>query len=259
MRRRSPGLPNSTFSGPAQFKGATFPGAALFGGATFEDGTAFDLAAFEGAAGFAEATFSGDLGLSEARFEVAPRSGPLMCGKRVVLDGAVFQRPVTMEIAARHVGCARTRWASAATPHPRYAELDLRDAVLAYPMLVAARPGPFVRPASGAPLSEAKLSGENPGVRLTTVGGVDAAHLALHDIVLRSGRLAGAVHLDRMKVDGWCTFATTPTGWNRRFPWRWSRRNTLTEEHHWRVRAARRGSGRRERTGRFSARRPQQD
>jgi hypothetical protein len=96
-------------------------------------------------------------------------------------------------------------------------------------------------------------------VRLATVGGVDAAHLALHDIALKSRRLAGAVHLDQMKVDGRCTFATTPTGWNRRFPRRWSRRNTLTEEPHWRVRAARQGSGRRERTGRFSARRLQRD
>ncbi|GAB2900483.1 hypothetical protein GCM10027074_78210 [Streptomyces deserti] len=62
--------------------------------------------------------------------------------------------------------------------------------------------------------------------------------LALHDIDLSTCRFAGAVHLDQLKVDGWCTFATTPTGWGWRFPWRWSRRNTLTEEHHRRVRTA---------------------
>ncbi|MFJ5999777.1 pentapeptide repeat-containing protein [Streptomyces sp. NPDC092370] len=254
----------STFAGPAQFGTATFIrdtdfggatfGAGVgfnevtfcseadFGGARFEGGAEFKVAAFEGMAGFAEATFSGDLNFSGARFEVAPHLGPLMCGKRVVLDGAVFQRPVTVEIGARHVSCARTRWVSTATLHLRYAELDLRDAVFEYPMLVAARPDPFVRPASGAPLSEAQLSGEKPGVRLASVGGVDAAYLALHDIDLKRCRLAGAVHLDQMRVDGWCTFATTPTGWNRRFPWRWSRRNTLTEEHYWRVRTARHSS-----------------
>ncbi|WP_244206671.1 pentapeptide repeat-containing protein [Streptomyces swartbergensis] len=245
---------SATFSWAAEFDGATFSSTALFGAATFirdadfgratfEGDAGFNEAAFEGIAGFAEATFSGDVNFSEARFELAPHLGPLVGGKRVVLDGAVFQRPVTVEIAARHVSCARTRWVSTATLHLRYAELDLRDAVFEYPVLVAARPDPFLRPRLGDPLSEAQLSGEKPGVRLASVGGVDAAHLALHDIDLKTCRLAGAVHLDQMKVDGWCTFATTPTGWNRRFPWRWSRRNTLVEEHHWRVLTAR-GSGR---------------
>lgn len=74
------------------------------------------------------------------------------------------------------------------------------------------------------------------------MSGVDTAHLALHDVDLSGCRFAGAVHLDLMKVDGWCTFAPTPTHWNRRYPWWWSRRNTLPEEHHWRVRTARHSS-----------------
>jgi hypothetical protein len=158
----------------------------------------------------------------------------------VVLDGAVFDQPVTVEMAAREVSCARTRWASTATLHLRYAEVDLRDAVFEYPVLIAARPTPFLLRKSADLLPETELPGLEPSVRLSTVGGVDAAHLALHDIDLSRCRFAGAVHLDQLKVDGWCTFATTPTGWGLRFPWRWSRRNTLAEEHHWRVRAARR-------------------
>ncbi|MEV5886654.1 pentapeptide repeat-containing protein [Streptomyces sp. NPDC052020] len=160
----------------------------------------------------------------------------------MVLDGAVFQQPVTMEIAARRVSCARTRWASTATLHLRYADLDLRDAVFEYPVVVAARPDPFHFPDTDRSLREAgaRLSGREPGVRLTSVGGVDAAHLALYDVDLSGCRFAGAVHLDQLRVDGWCTFAITPAGWSRRFPWRWSRRATLVEEHHWRVRTARR-------------------
>ncbi|MCX4233516.1 pentapeptide repeat-containing protein [Streptomyces ortus] len=169
---------------------------------------------------------------------MASHLGPLVCGERVVLDGAVFQQPVTVEIAARQVSCARTRWASTATLQLRYAELDLRDAVFEYPVLAAARPTPFPLPGPTAVLPERQLSSLEPGVRLSTVGGVDAAHLALHDIDLSGCRFAGAVHLDQLKVDGWCTFTTTPTTWNHRLPWRWSRRNTLTEEHHWRVRTA---------------------
>ncbi|MGC2997926.1 pentapeptide repeat-containing protein [Streptomyces sp. G35A] len=193
-----------------------------------------------GTAGFDGATFFGTAGFGGARFETASQLGPLVCGAKVVLDGAVFDQPVTVEMAARKVSCARTRWASTATLHLRYAEVDLRDAVLEYPVVVAARPDPFPSLNSPDTLSEAELSGREPGVRLTSVGGVDAAHLALYTIDLSVCRFAGAVHLDQLRVDGWCTFATTPTDRGRRFPWRWSRRNTLAEEHHWRARTARR-------------------
>ncbi|MEW1600149.1 pentapeptide repeat-containing protein [Streptomyces sp. NPDC093808] len=231
----------ATFTGDAWFGGATtFTGDARFGGATFTGDAWFDGATFTGAAWFDRATFTGAAQFGEARFETASRLGPLVCGAKVALDGAVFGQPVTVEMAAREVSCARTRWISTATLHLRYAEVDLRDAILEYPVVVAARPDPFSFHRSGNPLSEAELSGREPGVRLTSVGGVDAAHLALHTIDLSMCRFAGAVHLDQLRVDGWCTFATTPTGRGRRFPWRWSRRNTLAEEHHWRVRTARR-------------------
>ncbi|MET8347538.1 pentapeptide repeat-containing protein [Streptomyces microflavus] len=230
----------ATFTGDALFGKATFTGDALFGKATFTGDAWFGAATFTGDAWFGAATFTSDALFGRARFERASRLGPLVCGGKVVLDGAVFDQPVTVELAAREVSCARTRWASTATLHLRYAEVDLRDAVLEYPMVVAARPDPFPFLNSEDPLSEAVLSGQEPGVRLTSVGGVDAAHLALHTIDLSMCRFAGAIHLDQLRVDGWCTFATTPTARGRRFPWRWSRRNTLPEEHHWRVRTARR-------------------
>ncbi|MGV4890700.1 pentapeptide repeat-containing protein (plasmid) [Streptomyces viridosporus] len=229
----------ASFSSRAQFRGTSFSSDAWFDGVSFSDTAHFDKASFSDTARFNGASFSDTARFNGAQFEKASRLGPLVCSKRVVLDGAVFQQPVTVGIAARQVSCARTRWASTATLHLRYAELDLRDAVLEYPVLVAARPTPFLLPTSADLLPETELSGLEPGVRLSSVGGVDASHLALHDIDLSRCWFAGAVHLDQLRIDGWCTFATTPSGWNRRFPWRWSRRNTLTEEHHWRVRAAR--------------------
>jgi uncharacterized protein YjbI with pentapeptide repeats len=234
----------ASFARIAWFGSTSFSSEAWFGRASFAGLAWFDEASFAGAARFAGASFSDAALFREARFEQATHLGPLVCGKRVRLDAAVFQQPVTLEIAARQVSCARTRWASTATLHLRYAELDLRDAVLEYPVLVSARPTPF--PGSGRvaeALPETALAGLRPGVRLTSLGGVDTAHLALHDIDLSTCRFAGAIHLDQLKVDGWCTFAPTPAGWSRRFPWRWSRRNTLTEEHHWRARTARYAPG----------------
>ncbi|MFK0132448.1 pentapeptide repeat-containing protein [Streptomyces rubiginosohelvolus] len=227
-----------TFTGDARYHGVTFTGNAWFGGVTFTGDARFGEATFTSDARFNGATFTSNAQFDRARFEMASRLGPLVCGAKVVLDGSVFDQPVTVEMAAREVSCARTRWASTATLHLRYAEVDLRDAVLEYPVVVAARPDPFPLLNSDDLLSEAELSGREPGVRLTSVGGVDAAHLALHTIDLSMCRFAGAIHLDQLRVDGWCTFATTPTDRGRHFHWRWSRRNTLTEEHHWRVRTA---------------------
>ncbi|MFE1478544.1 pentapeptide repeat-containing protein [Streptomyces cyaneofuscatus] len=233
----------AAFSSDARFNEATFSHVATFDGATFSRAARFHRTTFSGDAVFDRATFSNDAVFHEARFKVPSRLGPMVCGGQVVLDAAVFEQPVTVEIAARRVSCARTRWASTATLHLRYADLDLRDAVFEYPVLVAARPTPFplysANPTQA--LSETELSSRKPGVRLITVGGVDAAHLALHDIDLSGCRFAGAIHLDQLKVDGWCTFDTTPgRGWGWGSPWRWSRRNVLVEEHHWRVRATRR-------------------
>ncbi|MFD1828602.1 pentapeptide repeat-containing protein [Streptomyces desertarenae] len=230
----------ASFSGGAWFEGVAFSDHTWFVGASFFGDARFGGVSFSGGAWFEGAAFSDHARFDGARFEGTPRLGPLVCGDRVVLDGAVFQQPVVAEIAARRVSCARTRWASTATLHLRHAELDLRDAVFEYPVLVAARPTPFPAPGPDDLLPETELSGQDPGVRLTSLGGVDAAHLALHDIDLSRCRFAGAVHLDRLKVDGWCTFAPAPPGWSRRFPWRWSPRNTLTEEHHWRTHTARR-------------------
>ncbi|WP_332888260.1 pentapeptide repeat-containing protein [Streptomyces carminius] len=229
-----------SFSGDARFHETSFSGEAWFVKASFSGEADFDVASFSRKARFDTSSFSGIARFEGTRFEKAPHLGPLVCDRQVVLDGAVFEAPVTLEIAAPRVSCARTRWASTATLQLRYAELDLRDAVLEYPVLVAARPDPFPSFGSDSSLPEMELSGQDPGVRLTSLGGVDAAHLALHDVDLSGCRFAGAVHLDQLRVDGWCTFATTPTVWNRRLPWRWSRRNTLTEEHHWRSRTARR-------------------
>ncbi|MER7901473.1 pentapeptide repeat-containing protein [Streptomyces sp. NPDC096046] len=253
----------ATFTGDARFDGAnfahetwfsrvTFSGDVRFDYAQFSDTIDFEGTTFTGNAQFYWTTLTGDARFGGTQFKDSPRLGPLVCAKQVVLDRAVFQQPVTVEIVARQVSCARTRWAATATLYLRYAELNLRDAVIEYPVLVAARSSPFptcnpgtlIRSRHGREvpmddLMEEPLSGAEPGVRLVSMDGVDAAHLVLHDVDLSRCRFAGAVHLDQLRVDGWCTFATTPTGWSRRFPWRWSRRNTVTEEHHWRVRTGR--------------------
>ncbi|MEV5778480.1 pentapeptide repeat-containing protein [Streptomyces antimycoticus] len=241
----------SEFGGNAWFERATF-GVVRFGWATFGHDARFDGATFNGDAWFDEATFNRDTEFSgamfhrnvrfiETRFEGTKQLGPLLADGTVFLHGAVFGEPVTLEIVARAVNCARTQWASKAALRLRYAELDLSDAVMEYPMTVTTYPKLFSLP-EGKSLSEGGLASLYPGVSVTSVSGVDTAQLALHDINLSGCRFAGAVHLDQLWVDGWCTFATTPTRRYLRFPWRWSARRTLIEEHHWRVHIGRRST-----------------
>ncbi|MEF9915671.1 pentapeptide repeat-containing protein [Streptomyces sp. P5-A9] len=253
----------ATFARDAQFDEATFTSDALFGGAAFNGDAQFDRVAFHGNVEASGATFTGDAQFNEAvvagsgtlfreatfhrgvrlrraEFDKISNLGPLVCGARVTLDGALFQQPVTVEIAAAELSCVRTRWASTAVLHLRHTEVDLRNAVFELPVTIAAHASPFPSTRRGGDLIETVLSGRAPGVRLVSLGWVDAAHLELQDIDLSLCRIVGAVHLDQLKVDGWCTFATSPAGWSRRYPWRWTRRRTLAEESHWRVRSAHR-------------------
>ncbi|WP_307818276.1 pentapeptide repeat-containing protein [Streptomyces sp. MBT60] len=105
----------ASFADAAEFEEASFSSGARFFGASFTSYAWFRRASFSGGAGFFAASFSRDVGFEGSRFEKARRLGPLVCGGTVVLDGAVFEAPVTVNIAARQVSCARTRWSLTST------------------------------------------------------------------------------------------------------------------------------------------------
>ncbi|MEV4872079.1 hypothetical protein AB0K90_23575 [Streptomyces syringium] len=104
-------------------------------------------------------------------------------------------------------------------------------------MAVTAHPAPFVD--GGAP-GESLLDGRPFRVRMASLQGVDAAHLVLTDIDLTGCLFSGAFHLDQLRLEGRCALAPTPIGLHRRrmWPYRWTRRRTLAEEHHWRAQTA---------------------
>ncbi|MDH2394070.1 pentapeptide repeat-containing protein [Streptomyces sp. HNM0663] len=249
----------ATFTGDADFRGADFTGAVNFSGtffmrdAYFGGGASFGLptgdddwflnyasfreAIFGGDANFKGAIFSGDAEFTRAVFEKELSFGPLLCRRDVLVSGAVFEAPVTMMVAARGVRCERARFKSTATLRLRYATVDLTDAVLSFPVAVTAHPAPFTT-ALGKTIPEKYLTVADSGVRVTSVRGVDAAHLVLTDTDLSDCLFSGAFHLDQLRLEGSCTFPPPPTGfhrWHRAVPYRWSRRRTLAEEHHWRA------------------------
>ncbi|MGW2553560.1 pentapeptide repeat-containing protein [Streptomyces sp. NPDC001635] len=231
------GFSEVEFSGSVGFSGAQFSGAARFSGAQFSGAARFSEAQFSGLAAFDGAQLTGDAVFGRTRF-AGPLVGPVVCSKVVELSGAVFEVPVTLEIAAPRVRCVRTWWGSTATVRLRYATVDLSHAVLASPVAITAHPTPFTN--GGDALDESTLAGCSDGVRIASIQGADAAHLVLTDTDLTSCLFSGAFHLDQLRLEGRCTFAPTPTGWHRRGIWllRWTRRRTLAEEHHWRAQTA---------------------
>ncbi|MEH0446678.1 pentapeptide repeat-containing protein [Streptomyces sp. B21-102] len=231
------------FAGDARFGRAQFSASAWFERAQFSARAWFERAQFSSSAWFGRAQFSGHAVFDRARFEGVSVLGPLVCAGRVVLSGAVFVLPVTLEVAAREVVCERTRWESTATVRVRYAAVDLSHAVLTAPAAVIAHPTPFTY---GSAVSEALLTGSDPRprssdrVRVVSVQGVDAAHLVLTDTDLSDCLFSGAFHLDQIRLEGRTTFAPAPTGWHRRSTRlvRFTRRRILAEEHHWRAHTA---------------------
>ncbi|MEU6460256.1 pentapeptide repeat-containing protein [Streptomyces sp. NPDC047065] len=239
---------SATFSGIAQFESviftflaefesAIFEGHALFDSATFLYGASFRSATFTGDAWFRSATFACDAGFELATFKKAHRLGPLVCTERVVLSGAVFGNPVTISLAARGVEFHRTHWSSTAEIRLRYATVDFAHAVFEYPLTIAAEPDLFVLDDGRHLIEDVFPSAYDPGVRMASLRGVDAAHLVLSDLDLWDCLFSGTVHLDQIRLEGACTFNTAPSArhWRHWPPVRFTERRVLAEEHHWRA------------------------
>jgi uncharacterized protein YjbI with pentapeptide repeats len=228
------------FKNGANFKWVQFKARADFHEASFKDFASFREAQFEGDAAF-KGTLEESVDFHRAKFSSASQIGPLVCLGTVDLSAAVFSSAVTIEIAAKQIDCRRTRWASTAVLRLRRAAVDLSDAVLEYPVSVATD----TAPASWTDIDVHMYrppSAEEPRVRVMSLRGVDASHLVLAEVDLSQCHFAGTIRLDQLRLHGRCELATTPQWWYRRglLPMRWTSRQTLAEEQHWRA-AQRRG------------------
>lgn len=229
------------FTDDVRFDRVRFSGHARFGLAAFSGNVAFDGAHFLGSVGFQGAHVRGCAWFDGAAFECASRLGPLVCEEAVDLSRVIFTAPVVIEAATMRIWCTQTEWAAKATLRLRYATVDLTDAVLAHPFSIIAQTGPFTdrtgTERTREALEEGVLAGGDASVRVASLGGVDTAHVVLHNVDLTRCLLSGAVHLDQLRLEGGYLLASPPAGVRRRglLPVRWTKRRTLAEEQHWRA------------------------
>ncbi|MEU3873561.1 MULTISPECIES: pentapeptide repeat-containing protein [Streptomyces] len=234
------GFSRTGFHGSAGFTQAAFAASAHFGAAWFSGEACFREAAFRGHALFGAAVLGGPAVFAGAVFHAAPALGPLVGAGSVDLTGARFLAPVALEIAARELVLAKTYWASAATLRLRYATVDLCDVVAERQLSIGAHPVPLLPPdeerrkeGDDQRRDESVLGDADPGVRIRSMHGADAAHLALTGTDLSGCLFTGALHLDRLGLEGRPAFA--------RARGRRCGRRVLAEEHHWRAQQGERG------------------
>jgi uncharacterized protein YjbI with pentapeptide repeats len=262
----------ATFQGEIRFTRATFQGDAWFTGATFSDRAYFEKVAFRSDAGFDGATFSrrvefggasfqggtafrgatiqGNAGFGQATFEQTRQLGPLLVRHELGLDDAVFRQRVRLEVAASKLSCSRTRFLAGVHMRLRWAKVMLEDANLAGPSILSSAPG-FADLDEREMLStwQQETGPPRPGGQpwLASLCRADVPGLAVAGLDLRACRFKGAHNLDQLRLESAKAFATTP-GWHAVTPgwravkgwawppfWWWTGRQTLAEEHAWRV------------------------
>ncbi|KJS58292.1 hypothetical protein VM95_34230 [Streptomyces rubellomurinus] len=217
----------TTHQGEANFDQVQFAKGALFGEAQFAATGRFSRCAFAGAAEFHGAEFK-EAVFAGAEFHAARELGVLVCTDNLNLAEAQFHAPVQIRAVAHKVNATKTIWHAQASLVLRYATIDLAYANLAAPFAINHAPNAW----GGTNTAEARLIAAHPEVtdlpKPTCLRGVDAGHVVLTDCDVSQCLFDGAFHLDQIQLRGNIRFAQPPAGR------RWTRRNTVIEEHYWR-------------------------
>jgi uncharacterized protein YjbI with pentapeptide repeats len=226
---RSADFSDTQFSGVTEFQNVRFGGDARFSRAHFHHGPLISGVQVDG-----------DLDFTQAQFADCDRLGPAAVAGALQLSRARFDRVTQVEAAAAGVFCPHAIFGEHATLLLRYAQVMLDDVIVGGPLTIAAAES--LNPlGQSTPLDEALISRppDEARPRLLSLAGVDCSELVITDADLSSCHFAGALHLDQLRLEGNCRFASSPRGWTLAWHWpprlRWTRRQILAEESSWRA------------------------
>ena len=220
-----------TVGGDAWFYDARFAGDVWFDGATFEQDAWFGNVRFCKGTWFGGTSCGGQASFLWAAFEQARDVGPILAADMVSFQGADFHVPVRIKVVARRASWEAARFRAGVDLSVRRAQVTLQRAEFGGPSVLAALP-PGKAAGSGA--SEGGRSGATGyAPALVSVRGAKLADLSLSEVDLRRCAFNGASGLAGLQLER-VRFATSPRTSSLRWPWRWTPRQTIAEEHHWR-------------------------
>nr|WP_030504530.1 hypothetical protein [Micromonospora purpureochromogenes] len=162
---------------------------------------------------------AGDADLSGTAFVAATALGPITAGDGVSFEGAEFDKPARIVASSASLSLRDAIFKAGGVILVRHAVVTLDRAALDEPLTVAAYE---LEPEAESVPGVERLRDGRP--RLVSMIQVDSANLSLVDVDLSRCRFAGAFHLDKLVMEGRCTFASQPPGW-----WR-TRRCVIAEE-----------------------------
>jgi uncharacterized protein YjbI with pentapeptide repeats len=210
--------------------GAPITGDTLFDGATFSNNAWFGDATFSRSAEFGGATFTRDVRFRKATFS----GGAVLRCRATEIDvgGAQIAGELTIEAVARRIQAQRLRGPGQVMLRVRAAEIDLSGAACSGPVTVHTLYDP-INELAGEQVGNAdpKADADLPRASVVSLRGADLDQLVLTDVDLRRCLFAGMRGIEKIRLDGRCTFARASRG----------SRQVLAEESRWRAnRSARR-------------------
>lgn len=189
------------FRGHTSFKDAVFGKAARFERSRFHRRAWFDEARFEGDVTFEGTHFAGETCFDGADFEMAERFGEVR-GGHLTFRHASFRRRMLLDVHVTELDCTEAIFEGGVTILVRSAKVGLERTVFGKPSTV---------------------TGDDSVAGVLSVRGADVADLVLTDLDLSMCLFAGAHHLDKLRLEGDCRFAS------------YRKRQVLREEQAWRL------------------------
>jgi uncharacterized protein YjbI with pentapeptide repeats len=208
------------FEGSADFLEATFHGWAGFNKATFEQLAGFGGVQFRKQVGFDGTVFEDAAWFGGTSFEQRVRLGPMRVGGELTLGKAVASQRFVLETEAQLLSCSQAEFAGGVLLQISGSDISLDNADLKAPSILVGT----------TQLKGGRTEPTDPKTRmprLISLRGADVGGLTISNVDLGPCRFAGAHNLDKLRIEQ-CSFPLAPHGW------RWTSRQTLAEEHHWR-------------------------
>ena len=243
----------ASFDNRVEFMGATFNREAWFNDSVCNDSMVFSTARFNDETDFKGLRTFGDVRFDGALFDRARRLGPMAVGGKIVLDEASFRERIMIVASSPSISCERTRFSEGLNLRARWAELSFDHSDFAGSSILThnLNPVPLKESTFGLEGNESSFlpyweSGGGPPRNdrsqpwISSLCGANLTGVSIASLDLRACIIADAHNLDKLRLEGPRAFSRTPrwkavrTGWA--FPpfWKWTKRQTLAEEHIWR-------------------------